>query len=180
MYGDAARCVCDANSVYSATGCTPCGEHQVPGPTGCSCEPGYTPSGSGCVEAPMGLGTPCTDATQCGDPTYPICATSTDGSGYCTNGCAAAEDCTGGYACNTDTSASFCQRPPTGTGLSCTSDADCATTESTYCDTFVQHACLVQGCTISPNNCFSGTECCDLSSFGIPQPICIPAGACTT
>jgi hypothetical protein len=31
---------------------------------------------------------------------------------------------------------------------------------------------------LSSDNCFSGTECCDLSAFGIAMPVCIPAGAC--
>jgi hypothetical protein len=39
---------------------------------------------------------------------------------------------------------------------------------------------LVQGCTLMPDNCFVGTECCDLSSFGIAQPLCIAEGQCTT
>jgi hypothetical protein len=181
IYGDPAVCVCDTKSVQTATGCTPCGEHEVPSPTGCVCEPGYgkpTPS-EACVEVPMGLGAPCSTASACADPTYNYCAVGADGSGYCTTGgCTAPEDCTGGYACNMSGTQSYCERPPVGAGVSCMSDADCAGTEATYCDTFVQHACLVQGCTVMPNNCFAGTECCDLSSFGIPQPICIPAGAC--
>jgi hypothetical protein len=180
MYGDSLRCVCDSTSAYSATGCTPCGEHEVPGPAGCACEPGYAKpaAGAACSEVPMGLGSPCSTSEPCADPTFAVCAPGADGSGYCTNACAAAEDCSGGYACNTSAAESFCQRPPTGTGVSCTSDADCAGTESTYCDSFVTHACLVQGCTVSPNDCFSGTECCDLSAFGVPQPICVAQGGC--
>jgi hypothetical protein len=181
LYGDANRCVCDSNSVTTATGCTACGEHEVPSPGGCTCEAGYAkPSADeACAPVPMGLGSPCSPSMPCTDPTFDHCATGLDGSGYCTQtGCAANEDCAAGYACDTSGSPSYCQRPPVGAGTPCTSDADCAGTEATYCDTFVQHACLVQGCSVSPNNCFSGTECCDLSSLGIPQPICIPAGAC--
>ncbi|HSU41720.1 MAG TPA: hypothetical protein VLJ38_19210 [Polyangiaceae bacterium] len=126
----------------------------------------------------MGLGSPCSTSEPCADPTFGVCAPGADGSGYCTNACAAAEDCSGGYACNTSAAESFCERPPSGTGKACTSDADCTGTESTYCDLFVTHACLVQGCTVSPNNCFSGTECCDLSAFGVPQPICVAEGGC--
>ena len=53
------------------------------------------------------------------------------------------------------------------------------TPEATYCDTFKSHSCLVQGCSLTPNNCFSGWECCDLSAFGVPQPICVAQGACS-
>jgi hypothetical protein len=41
------------------------------------------------------------------------------------------------------------------------------------------HACLVQGCSLDPDDCFAGYECCDLSMFGIPQ-ICVPKGTCPT
>jgi hypothetical protein len=73
-----------------------------------------------------------------------------------------------------------CRRPPVGLNKSCTSNDDCAGTEATYCDTFVAHACIVQGCSVTPNNCFSGYQCCDLTTFGVPQPICVPTGACPT
>jgi hypothetical protein len=35
--------------------------------------------------------------------------------------------------------------------------------------------CLVQGCTVDPNDCFGDNECCDV---GLPEPICVPTGAC--
>ena len=183
MYGDASRCVCDTASVTTATGCTPCGEHEVPSASGCTCEAGYSkPStDSACVETPSGLGTPCDATTPCTDATFDYCGTGADGSGYCTtSGCATPDDCSGGYACNTTASPSFCERPPVGAGAACTSDADCAGTEATYCDTVFSHSCLVRDCVVSPNNCFSGTECCDLSSLGVAERLCIPAGACMT
>jgi len=176
------RCVCDATSATTATGCQPCGDNEVPGATGCVCKAGYVKpaEGEACVEAPMGLGVECDlTTTPCTDPQFSHCETGADGKGYCTNtGCTSAADCTGGYACDPATTA--CLRPPTGLGMSCTSEADCAGTEATYCDTFQSHSCLVQGCTVAPNNCFSGWDCCDLSAFGVAQPLCIPAGACTT
>lgn len=178
MYEDL-RCVCDPQSATTATGCTPCGTDEVPGATGCVCKPGYTKPAEGgvCAPAPMGLGTACDAATPCTDPQYSHCEAGADGKGYCTNTCASAGECTGGYAC--DTTASICRRPPVGLAMSCTSDADCAGTEATYCDTFQSHSCLVQGCSLMPDNCFSGWECCDLSAFGIAQPLCIPQGACS-
>src|SRR3954465_13020644 len=61
VYGNSSRCVCDSSSAYSATGCTACGEHELPGPAGCMCEAGYAkPSAdAACMEVPMGLGTAC-------------------------------------------------------------------------------------------------------------------------
>jgi hypothetical protein len=35
---------------------------------------------------------------------------------------------------------------------------------------------LVQNCTVTPNDCFTGTECCPIA--GLPN-LCIPQGACT-
>jgi hypothetical protein len=31
---------------------------------------------------------------------------------------------------------------------------------------------------LMPNDCFQGYACCDLSMFGMPQPLCLPQGAC--
>ena len=155
--------------------------------TGCAtnddCTGGYTCDTSGatayCKRPANPLGMACSEAMPCADTTYNHCATSANGLGYCTKtGCTGNADCTGGYACDTSGATAYCKRPPVGAGMSCTSNADCVGTEATYCDTFVQHACLVEGCAVSPNNCFSGTECCDLAAIGIPMPICIPAGAC--
>ncbi len=179
IYGGNQVCVCDATSAYTAAGCVPCGDHEVAGPTGCVCEPGFSKSGGAtCEPTPPGIGVACDAMTTCTDPVFKHCEMSAFG-GYCTNeGCKSSADCTGGYAC--DTSSGICKRPPVGLSKSCTSNADCAGTEATYCDVFFAHACLVQGCTVAPDNCFEGWDCCDLSAFGVAQPLCIPAGACTT
>ncbi|HKO51129.1 MAG TPA: hypothetical protein VJV79_25645 [Polyangiaceae bacterium] len=154
MYEDL-RCVCDATSTMNAAGV---------------CEP-----------AVVGLGAACDASTPCGDPEFNYCEAGADGKGYCTKtGCASPEECKDGYACDASVTPSVCRRPPAGLGMSCTADVDCAGTEATYCDTFQSHSCLVQGCSLTPDNCFVGWECCDLSSFGVPQPLCIPQGACTT
>jgi hypothetical protein len=112
---------------------------------------------------------PCTDAT------YNHCAAA----GYCTtSGCTGAGDCTGGYACDVSGTPAYCRRPPMGIGKTCTSNADCAGSEATFCDMFGGNKCIVEGCSLSPDSCFPGTECCDLTAFGVPMPICIPEGAC--
>ena len=177
------RCVCDAQSAPTDTGCVLCTADEVPSSTGCTCKPGYTKPGAGgvCAPTPMGLGTACDANTPCTDPKFAHCEAGADGKGYCTDtGCSSSADCTGGYACDAQVTPSICRRPPVGAGVSCTSDADCAGTEATYCDTFLAHSCLVQGCSVTPDNCFSGSECCDLTMFGIPKPICIPQGTCST
>jgi hypothetical protein len=62
--------------------------------------------------------------------------------------------------------------------MACETPDDCAGTEATFCDSFMTHSCQVQGCQVDPNDCFAGFECCDLSAFGLPEPLCIPTGAC--
>jgi len=177
MYQDL-RCVCDAHSAPTATGCVPCGADEVPGATGCVCKPGYSKqdAAAACEPTPMGLGTACDASTPCTDPEFMHCE-GADGHAYCTNtGCASSADCTGGYACDVSVTPSVCRRPPLGLSMSCSSQADCAGTEATFCDTFMSHTCLVQGCSLAPDDCFAGWQCCD---FGLPQPLCVPQGACS-
>ncbi len=170
------RCVCPSGTVYAATGCVACQEHELASPAGCVCEEGYSrpTSDAACAPAPQGLGAECSpSSSSCAAP-FDHCEPSGD-SGYCTASCASSADCEGGYACNTE---SICQRPPAGLGQSCETPDDCAGTEATFCDTFQTHSCQVQGCQLDPNNCFAGYECCDLSAFGLPQPLCVPQGLC--
>jgi len=181
VYGDNVRCVCEPGAALTENGCVPCGPHEVPGSSGCGCEAGYSRAAgaSECTPTPAGLGAAC-DPSQpdCSDPRYSLCYEPANGGApYCTS-TDCASGCDGGYACDESVEPSVCLRPPAGLFQSCASSADCEGTEATYCDTFQTHSCLVQGCSLSTNDCFVGFECCDLSSFGVPQPLCIPAGAC--
>jgi hypothetical protein len=176
------RCICDTESAWTETGCVTCGADEVPGATGCMCKSGYSkPQADGvCEPIPMGLGSACETSTQCAQEKFDHCEVGLDGKGYCTNtDCSSPEDCSGGYACDMDVTPSICRRPPLGSGQSCSTPADCAGTEATYCDAFLTHRCLVEGCSLSPNDCFSGTECCDLSAFGVAQPVCVAQGGCS-
>jgi hypothetical protein len=181
IYGDIERCVCVPNAANTGTGCVLCGENEVPGANSCVCAPGFMRDAGtmACVAVPAGLGTACDATTPCADATFNHCATSANGSGYCTStGCTSSADCGNGYVCDTSGAAPYCKRPPVGAGMSCTSSADCAGTEATYCESFVSHSCLVENCSVATNNCFPGTNCCDFSAtLGIPNPICI-AGTC--
>lgn len=183
LSSDGRQCICVSGSVMTAHGCTLCGANEVPGNGVCDCAPGYThpTPGAACQAAPASaLGTACNTASApCTDPTYSTCHVTSGTTGYCTNaGCTTAADCLGGYACDTTSQPAFCKRPPVGVGQTCQSNADCAGTEATYCDAMVSHQCLVQGCKVASNDCFSGTECCDLSMYGVMQPVCLPPGAC--
>ena len=66
---------------------------------------------------------------------------------------------------------------PLGEDQPCGSAADCAGFEATFCDIFVTGTCLVSGCSVAPDSCSAGKECCDLTAFGLPS-LCIVAGAC--
>ena len=172
------RCVCDVGMVPAALGCVPCGENETATATGCECTDGFArpEEGAACEEKPSGQGNACSNQMPCATSAYSYCYTA---GGYCTSaGCSSSTDCSSGYACDPSATPSFCRRPPTGAGKACATAADCAGTEATFCDAFVTHTCRVEGCTPSPNNCFEGTKCCDLSGFGVPRPICVDGGMC--
>lgn len=176
-------CVCAAGYGRNAATdpCVPCGENAVTNASGaCECASGYVSDGSGCEPLTAGLGVECSEATSpCADVTYSVCHSTSETQGYCTSvGCANGADCTSGYACDTSGATSYCRRPPIGAGTSCSSSADCANGEATYCDSYTSQTCLVMGCTLSPDNCFPGTECCNLQAFGVPEPLCVPQGGC--
>jgi hypothetical protein len=174
------RCVCAEGTAYTPEGCVACKDHEVASPTGCVCEAGFARSVATqpCAPIPEGVGTACTMDAECLNPAYSHCQTSSTGDGYCTSvGCVDSSGCSGGYACNTTATPSFCQRPPTGNFVPCSMPSECTAFEANFCEAVVSKACLVQNCTVEPDSCFPGTECCDLSGFGLPA-LCIPAGAC--
>lgn len=182
-------CICKVG--YGRTSptaaCAPCGENEVTDAAGtCACKPGFaraTPQDA-CAAMTSGPGASCdTQSSACSDATYNVCHATAGTQGYCTNqGCASSADCTTGFTCDLAASPSFCSRPPTGLGKTCTTDADCAGNDATYCDLVKTKGCLVQGCSLSPDNCSEGYECCDLSAYGIQKPLCvsIALGGCTT
>ncbi|HET6150891.1 MAG TPA: hypothetical protein VFH68_25365 [Polyangia bacterium] len=184
LYLDGSRCVCVAGAAMTAHGCVLCGVHEEPGAGACACVAGYVrPSpAAACQPKTDALGTACdSQSAPCADATYSHCQITTGTSGYCTKtGCTGAADCANGYACDTAASVPYCRRPPVGAGQACAAAADCAGTEARFCDTMITHQCHVEGCTLAPDNCFAGTSCCDLSGFGLPQPICVQSGTCPT
>jgi hypothetical protein len=148
-----ARCVCAEGTILTSHGC----EVAALTALGRSCDP----AANTCSEVPY-------DHCQGGGATA-----------YCTStDCTASDECESGYACNTAGNPSFCQRPPIGLGQACAGPADCAGTEATWCDTFMTHQCVVQGCSVALQDCFGDGVCCDLSRFGVPAPLCVPPGAC--
>jgi hypothetical protein len=174
-------CVCAAgsNTITGQYGCVACGKHQIAQNDACSCEPGYSMVGTDCQLSPEGLGLACQADTDCTTAPYTSCQTGS-GAGYCTNtSCMTTDDCTGGYACNTTSTPSFCEQPPLGEGMSCASSADC-TGAATYCETFSAHTCFVP-CTVGGDPCFSNEDCCDLSTLSggiVKAVICVPSGTC--
>ena len=157
--GPNSTCVCeDGYGAPDATSaCVECGDHEVTGASGaCDCESGY--------ERPA-AGEPCVEGT-----TPPVTG----------EACTSDAVCSEGSRCDLRASEPYCRVEPIGLNQPCASDADCAGNEASYCDIFVTMSCLVQNCTLSPDDCYPGTECCDLSTFGIPQPLCLAEGACTT
>lgn len=64
---------------------------------------------------------------------------------------------------------------PEGLGTPCTSNADCAGTEATFCDMLITGGCLVEGCALDGTDCAVGYECQDLSTFGAAGTVCVAA-----
>ena len=181
----AGTCICDKSAGYAngTSGCVLCGEHQVPGESACVCAPGYGQQSNDapCEPIPETLGTECdtSNTPACADVTVNYCFATLGTTGYCTSsGCTKNGDCTGGYICNTSVAPSYCQRPPTGQGEACATNADCANYEANYCEP-MGLKCYTQGCTSSPDNCFPGYACCPLGDMGAPVPnLCMLTGSC--
>jgi len=178
------RCVCAEGWVPVEDGCVQCGSHEVSGASGCVCEDGYgrldptrdcEPCGDHEITSAMG-------ACEC-EPGYARTSPEEACEEGSAGGCSSDDDCTDegeGARCDLRATVPFCVAQPSGLNEPCTSDADCTDFEATYCDTFVTNSCLVQGCTLAPDNCFPGTECCDLTSVGIAITLCVEEGECTT
>lgn len=180
IWGDDQRCVCAEGTAYTPEGCVACGENEMASPAGCLCVAGFArpAADQACAPIPAGIGQTCTTDTDCLNPDFARCQVDGANPGYCTStGCGSRADCPSGYFCNTGASPTYC-RPPEGAGRPCTGPADCAGTDAIFCDTFVSQTCLVQDCNLAPDDCIAGSECCDLTNFGIPLNLCIAAGAC--
>ncbi|WP_437298276.1 hypothetical protein [Sorangium sp. So ce426] len=178
-------CLCKAGygRADAAVSCSACGENEVTGATGaCECAPGFSRASAEapCTATPAGLAAACdTATTPCPEAAYSYCHAASGTSGYCTSqGCEGPADCAVGYMCDLTVAPSYCRRPPIGAGKPCAGDADCAGTEATYCNVQLTQKCQVQGCTLSPNNCFTGTVCCDLTAYGVEQYQCVAEGSC--
>lgn len=164
---DGTSCGCPEGLAATDAGCAPCDTNEVATSGRCVCVEGFGRSAADapCTALPVALGKACDTASEpCTDATYNHCLVDLGTSGYCTSGCDTTVDCPASYACNTSASPSYCQKPPLGLNAPCTSDADCATFEAKFCIPNL-NVCTVSECTVSPNSCFPGHNCCDLSKY---------------
>ena len=162
-------CVCDEHSATTATGCVPCGTNEVVGASGCVCAPGF---GKATPTEPCTLGGGVIDAGTSNNQSDADKPATSDGT------CTTDGDCTGGAACDLKVSPSVCRTLPVGLGKTCAAASDCAGTEATYCETFITKTCQVEGCSLAPDNCFSGYICCDLAKYGLAKPVCVAGAQC--
>jgi hypothetical protein len=177
---DGIVCVCAEGSVLTDEGCVACGENEVAASGACVCASGFSRASEGapCAAGPSTLGVACdTASAPCTDATYDVCHVTSGTAGYCTEGCASSADCEGGFACDVAATPPYCRRPPTGAGQTCATDADCAGTEATLCESRMSHQCVVV-CDPAASECFPGMKCCDFTMFGAPAPFCLPDGSC--
>jgi hypothetical protein len=185
--GPNSTCACDDGLVLqSATQtCVACGEHETWQAGFCACDDGFTRSeanGGACL--PGGPGTKC-DPTQggadCIDAAYDTCRDRGGGIGYCTATCKTDVDCPHSFVCDIASSPATCMSEATGQGDSCTTDADCAGNDASYCETAVVNKCLVVGCSVkNPLSCSEGFSCCDVTPLGLALTLCVPEGDCPT
>jgi hypothetical protein len=182
VVSDVDACVCAEGYVLNGTECVSCPEHERFRGGGCVCDDGYfrPASDASCTPLPpSGLGAPCSSAAPCLDAKFSYCAQASNLDQYCTSqSCQTDADCPDSYGCTKGADATFCQRTPLGLTAPCKLDADCAGFEATLCDTVFSNSCIVQGCSLSQNDCFSGWDCCDASAFGPTEPVCVPKGQC--
>jgi hypothetical protein len=178
MYYDEAQvtCLCVESAIPVGGSCIPCAPDEVAAGSTCACPEGQAKNDEGVCAAVAGLGDPCDATSPCTDPTYSYCAPRSGGAtaGTCTRTCFDDAQCDGAYTCATWEAQPYCRRF-SGLGMGCASSADCADTDATFCDTFQTHTCLVSGCTARGEECPRGTECCDLSTYGLGT-LCL--GAC--
>ena len=173
-------CACPEGTTEVDRDCIACPPHSSTIVGLCLCDEGWVETEDGsCALAPEGLGAPCDAATLCTDPSFDRCTSAGADPGYCTtSGCATTDDCPGEYACNTDATPTFCQKPPEGLFAPCNSSEECASFEATYCEVVYAHVCLVEDCSTTAQDCgFPGFTCCDFSGFGLPN-LCVPEGYC--
>jgi len=160
-------CVCDSDAIAVAGGCQPCAADEVPTAGKCTCPAGKSKNTANVCETIAGLGDACdTASAPCADATYSYCATGGSGTaGTCTNECAASAECGAAYTCATWEANPYC-RTFAGVGDPCGSNADC-TGDANLCDTQQTHTCVIQGCSLTDNDCPRDLTCTDYSSFGI-------------
>lgn len=85
--------------------------------------------------------------------------------------CESSSNCPPGELCDRHGSGR-CAPAPAGLGSSCTSAADCASGEATFCETFSTRTCQVQGCKELAGVCPGDFLCCDFAVLA--TSLCIP------
>jgi len=161
----AGACVCPDQQVPSDSGCAPCGEHERAAGGQCVCEDGYSRSSAGARCEPV------TDDPGCTGSDCPA-----EGE------CESSADCPSPLLCDRyDTGA--CVDPPAGLGESCSSDADCAGTDATFCEVYSSLTCVVEGCKEEGGRCPGDMQCCDFAVLSRSLCVGVEAlndGACPT
>lgn len=168
-------CVCEPGAIAVSGGCQRCAADEVVSNGQCVCPTGQTKNASNVCAVVSGLGDACDTAdAPCNSATYSFCAATGSGTaGTCTKTCTTNTDCDGAYTCTTWEAQPLC-RAFVGVGAPCTMTTDCVG-DANYCDAFQTHSCMIQGCSLTANDCPRGLTCCDFSRFHAGN-LC--AGAC--
>jgi hypothetical protein len=177
LEGDLTVCECAEGSIRDPRGygCIACGANEEVKENKCACKEGFarTTPEAACEESM--LGSDCDTDADC-PSAFPYCATDRSAGGYCTTlGCSDASGCAEGWACEQAQPMNYCSRAPSGQGLPCTTSADCANYEASYCEAVMSKTCLVSNCAIGEAVCFGAYTCCNISAIAESVPsLCVP------
>ena len=145
------QCVCPAGYRMDGDECIACGPNMVVSDQNkCVCAPGF-------------------DREDNDEPCVALAPEPCEGDDCEVGGdsCTESSQCPSGQYCDMTASPTACKAIPTGEGTPCSSDADCAGLDASYCELAVSQTCLVQGCDPAfLNSCSDDYICCDFTTYG--------------
>lgn len=175
---DYSLCVCEPGRIVSKDGsrCVSCGANEVARDDACVCDSGFARASADGACVRVDLGATCAGPEDC-LAADSLCVTSErEGeAGYCSStACSSNAECPADWSCESANDTRYCRKPPTGLGMHCDSEADCAGFEANYCEGIQSHTCVLFGCAAKVVTCQNEWLCCDYTElFGSEFSLCV-------